>query len=281
MEKARKILKEVALSMVKPNPEMKVIALGMGMQSTALYLMSSMGEFERADYAVFSDPGAEHKDTYKLLDWLLDWKDKNNGIPLIINKKQNLLNDVLNQQNLYGGKWASIPAFSESGGMVRRQCTNDYKILPVIKSMREIYGLKKHKRMPLTEMWLGITIDEAQRMKVNQNPRIINRYPFLELMMNRSDCRYFMEKNGFPIPVKSACVFCPYHSNSMWKDMKKENDLAWEIILSVDKAIRDSSQRGESDKLYLHRSCKPIDEIDFDENQIDMFDNECDGHCGL
>ena len=49
---------------------MKVIALGMGMQSTALYLMSSMGQFERADHAIFSDPMAEHPDTYKLVDWL-------------------------------------------------------------------------------------------------------------------------------------------------------------------------------------------------------------------
>ena len=50
---------------------MKVIALGMGMQSTVLYLMSSMGQFERADHAIFSDPMAEHPETYKLVDWLL------------------------------------------------------------------------------------------------------------------------------------------------------------------------------------------------------------------
>ena len=49
---------------------MKVIALGMGMQSTALYLMSSRGQFERADHAIFSDPMSEHPETYKLTKWL-------------------------------------------------------------------------------------------------------------------------------------------------------------------------------------------------------------------
>ena len=47
---------------------MKVISLGLGVQSTALYLMSSSGAVERADYAIFSDPGAEHPKTYELLD---------------------------------------------------------------------------------------------------------------------------------------------------------------------------------------------------------------------
>jgi len=38
---------------------MKVISLGLGVQSTALYYMSSMGELPRADYAIFADTGGE------------------------------------------------------------------------------------------------------------------------------------------------------------------------------------------------------------------------------
>ena len=67
---------------------MKVIALGMGMQSTALYLMSSMRQFERADVAIFSDPMSEHPETYKLVDWLLKWeKECADAIPIHIVKK--------------------------------------------------------------------------------------------------------------------------------------------------------------------------------------------------
>ena len=52
---------------------MKIISLGLGVQSTAMYLMSSLGYIDRADYAIFADPGAELPDTYKLWDYLNDW----------------------------------------------------------------------------------------------------------------------------------------------------------------------------------------------------------------
>ena len=42
---------------------MRIISLGLGVQSTAMYLMSSLGYIDRADYAIFADPGAELPDT--------------------------------------------------------------------------------------------------------------------------------------------------------------------------------------------------------------------------
>jgi hypothetical protein len=193
----------------------------------------------------------------------------------------NLYKDILNGVNKRGNKFVSIPAFGKDK-IIKRQCTYDYKIEPVEKKVRELYGLKKRQKLPLTEMWLGITIDEAQRMKLSRKPRIINRYPFLEMMMNRGDCRAYMKKNGFPIPIKSACVFCPYHSDSQWKDIKQNYPKEWEKCLQVDKAIRNSAfKTGVNEKVFLHQSLLPLDEVDFNENQIDMFENECEGHCGL
>ena len=54
---------------------MKIISLGLGVQSTAMYLMSSLGYIDRADYAIFADPGAELPDTYQLWDYLTEWKE--------------------------------------------------------------------------------------------------------------------------------------------------------------------------------------------------------------
>ena len=65
---------------------MKIISLGLGIQSTAMYLMSSLGHIERADYAIFADPDAELPDTYNLWSKIKLWKQKNNGIPLIKKK---------------------------------------------------------------------------------------------------------------------------------------------------------------------------------------------------
>ena len=280
-DKAKLKLKKYVESQHKAkNPKMKVIALGMGVQSTCLYMMSSTGYFERADHAIFADPGAEHPDTYDYINYLKHWAKYNKGIPIHIISK-NLYKDILKGTNSRGVKWASIPAFSESKGMVLRQCTGEYKIRPVIQKVRELYGLKPNKTMPITEMWLGITIDEAQRMKESPNKRIVNRFPFLEMMM-RDDCKNFFKKRNHPIPIKSSCIFCPYHADSQWLDLKINYPKLFEDAVKCDKAIRNSSKKGSKDKLYLHRSLEPLDEVIFDrENQIDLFDNECEGHCGL
>ena len=257
------------------------------MQSTALYLMSSMRQFERADVAIFADPCAEHEDTYKVLDWLLEWsKQCADAVPIEV-VKTNIKDDVLNGVNARGSSFVSLPTFTinEQGemGMVRhRQCTGDYKITPIYKKVRELYGLKPRQRLPKTEMWLGISMDEYSRMKPNKHTKITNRFPLIEMEMSRTDCKRFFEDNGFITPVKSACVFCPFHSDKMWIDLKKENGQAWELVKEVDKSLRERINNGMRNQQYLHSSCKPIDEVIFKhEDQIDMFDNECEGHCGL
>ena len=119
---------------------MKIISLGLGIQSTAMYLMSSLGEIDRADYAIFADPGAELPDTYELWDELSKWQKKNNGIKLV-KKTKSLYSNIVEGLNSYGARWASIPAFTESGGMIRRQCTGEYKIDVVIKEVRKLQNL--------------------------------------------------------------------------------------------------------------------------------------------
>ena len=263
---------------------MKIISLGLGVQSTTMYLMSSLGHIDRADYAVFADPGAEHPETYRLLKFLQKWMVRNsNGIP-IITKKKSLYTDLLNQTNSSGQRFSSIPAFTNSeqgGGMLRRQCTREYKIDVVIKAVRELYGLKPHKRMPMTEFWLGITLDEIMRMKDSQLPRVTNVYPLIEKRLRRSDCLKWLDSYGFPQPVKSACFFCPYQADSQWKRLKQRHPDTFKKAIQVDNTIRDSSKKGVREPIFLHRTRKPLDEVDF-ESQLDLFDSNCDGgYCGL
>jgi hypothetical protein len=91
-----------------------------------------------------------------------------------------------------------------------------------------------------------------------------------------------MENNGFPIPIKSACVFCPFHSDAQWKDIKMNYPEEWKKCVEIDNAIRMTAfEGGMSEPVYLHQSLKPLEEVDLQEDQIDMFNDECEGHCGL
>ena len=53
---------------------MKIQSNGMGTQSFAMYLMSSMGVLPRFDYSIFVDTGLEKPRTYQMLSWLQGWR---------------------------------------------------------------------------------------------------------------------------------------------------------------------------------------------------------------
>ena len=179
-----------------------------------------------------------------------------------------------------GAKWITIPAFGEKGGMIMRQCTGEYKIRPVQQSVRRLHKLKPRQRMKPTEVWLGISTDEIERMKESGLYNIDYFYPLIYHRLSRTDCVNFFKENNFPVPVKSSCVFCPYHSNSFWAELQKENGDAWKKSVEVDKAIR--RKYGMDIDMYLHNSHKPLDEIDFDDKQLRLFEGfDCEGHCGL
>ena len=51
-------------------------------------------------------------------------------------------------------------------GMLRRQCTNHYKIRPIYRRIRTLAGGKRGRPFPKNthaEMWLGISLDEVGR----------------------------------------------------------------------------------------------------------------------
>ena len=262
---------------------MKVISLGLGVQSTAMYLMSSKNMIERADHAIFADPGAELPRTYEILEYLQDWAKYNDGIPIHTTNNKNLLHDLLNNTNSTGQRFAGIPAFSHHNGkvsMARRQCTSEYKIKPVMSKVRELHKLKKYQRMKNTEIWLGISLDEIQRMKESLLYNVKYIYPLIDQRVSRSDCFNIFKRFNFPVPPKSSCIFCPYHSDKNWKELKKTYPEEWETCIKVDNAIKNNFiDRGKDGQMFVHRSLIPLERIEFADQQ-ELFMCE-EGFCGL
>ena len=154
------------------------------------------------------------------------------------------------------------------------------KIKTVKNKIRELYGLKYRQRMKPTELWLGISTDEIERAKTSQMYNIKYKYPLIDNRISRSDCKSFLEERSFHNVPKSSCVFCPYQHNRQFRQIKENFPKEWDKIVAVDKAIRDKSRKGADDKLFLHRSLKPMDEVYLQENQEELFMCE-EGFCGL
>lgn len=261
-----------------------VLSLGAGVQSSTMALMCAKGEITpMPDLAIFADTGAEPEGVYKWLDWLEP------QLPFPVHRvmhKDGLLEGL--NKSLADGKFAVVPFYTESdskaGGLLRRQCTREYKIAPIQQEMRRLLGLSKGQRAGdevKVIQYIGISTDEAVRMKPSRDKWVENRWPLIDLNMSRADCLKWMEKNAYPKPAKSACTFCPYHDDALWREMKRDDPKSFAEAVEMDKKIRNGA--GEN-RLYVHRSMKPLDEVDFrnleDVGQTRLWDDECEGLCG-
>jgi len=258
-----------------------VIAFGGGVQTVAMALMCIDGFLPMPDCAVFADTGWEVEKTYEYLSFFIPYME-DHGIKCHVIQKGNIRSDALNPHK----RFASMPLFTKSDtgyayGMIKRQCTNEYKIQPVYKKIRDLKGLNPRERTKeKTRLWLGISTDEIQRSgKINPVKWLENYYPFIEYNISRQDCISYINKSNFPLPPKSACIGCPYHSDYFWKNLRKKQPNEFQDAVDFDNKIR-KTRVSIKNPVYLHRSCKPLNEIDFD-NQLDLFEMECDGYCGL
>ena len=283
-----------------------VLSLGAGVQSSAMLVCSALGGLHgvpRADCAIFADTGDEPQAVYDYLEILTKWVEPY-GIPVHIvrngyHSEQSLSVSILRSIESTGSRFASLPMFTadEDGagvGMgVRRQCTKEWKIEPIHNKIRTLIGLKKGQRCPpdvRVRSLIGISVDEAQRMKPSFHKWVDNSYPLVDARLRRGDCSRIAIEAGLPKPTKSSCVMCPYHSKKTWVLMKREQPEEFAMAVSFDKATR--VQGRIEKKCYLHRYCIPLDEaVAVDERQMDLFGelpdepdhfgNECEGLCGV
>lgn len=267
--------------------KLTVISLGAGVQSSAMALMAAHGEIRpMPDCAIFADTKAEPKHVY---DWL-DWLETQLPFPVYRVSKGSLREAVLTGG--YGRLFAAPPFYTSSvsgdrEGLLRRQCTREYKVEPIEKELRRLAGYQPRQRIPAgtVEQWIGISWDEMQRMKEARNRWCVNRWPLIEKRMTRLHCLEWMRDNGYnELPQKSACTFCPYHDDETWRKMRADDPDSWADAVAVDEAIRSGFEK-TTQKLYVHRSCIPLEEVDFTNPNKDQiafsFMDECDGMCGV
>ncbi len=269
---------------MEKKPLARILSLGAGVQSSTMALMADQGAFgEKPTAAIFADTGWEPRPVIDHLNYL---KSKL-SFPVYICKAGSLHDDILKATD--NGKFVSVPFFTinDKGkkGMGRRQCTREYKITPIAAKIRELLGMKKYARFPkgeFVETWVGISTDEVFRVKESRFWWQKNRWPLIEKKMSRENCIEWYNGKDYKTPAKSSCIGCPYHDDSFWLDMKKNRPDEFEAAVEFDKKMRNNDFKIKN---YMHRSCKNLDEVVFhvkrEEEQMDLFNNECEGMCGV
>jgi hypothetical protein len=266
---------------------LRVLSLGAGVQSTTIALMAAHGEITpMPDCAVFADTQSEPQAVYEHLRWLTSPNVL--PFPVHIVTRGSLREQIVSGVSAEGRIDSRPPFFTSPDGMLRRQCTHDFKLVPIWRKVRELAGVAPRSpgpRQPVVEQWIGISTDEAQRMKPAHFRWITNRWPLVEAGLSRRDCLAWLERHGYPKPAKSACTFCPYHSDAMWADMRANDPDSWADAVGIDELIRDGNwQQKRGGKWFLHSSRQPLAEAPLtalERGQPDLFGNECEGVCGV
>ena len=278
-------------------PTLRILSLGAGVQSSVLALLASR-DGEKLfggvpDFAVFADTQAEPQAVYDHLDWL----EGELNFPVKRCTAGNLREDVMAGLNSTGQRFITIPAFlvdadGRDVNISRRQCTSNYKVHPIRRAVREELGLAPGQRVPrgvYVEQWLGISVDEAYRMKESQDSWQHNRWPLIEREITRADCANWFEERypGRQLP-RSACTFCPYHNDREWLHLRDNDPESWADAVRVDERLRHpdlADAVGDVDgQLYLHQSGLPLSEARLKaeaSEQLNLFGNECEGMCGV
>jgi len=264
--------------------------------------MAMRGEINPIDCAIFADLGEEPKSVYAHMEWL-----KSLGGPTIhVVSAGTLGDDIIYGINSKGhstifsksgDRFASIPAFTaqkegEPLGKIRRQCTSEYKIVPIERFIRRtLLSLEKGQRIKtkLTQFF-GISLDEAgraTRIKANSPHWSEPVFPLCDKMMTRADCVKWLETFGIPHTVpRSACVFCPYKSNQEWLLLRETDPEGWARAVEIDDALRVEGTAIKSklnEKLYIHKSCIPLKDVHLTDSERGQsaFSFECEGGCAL
>ena len=278
---------------VRKKKVFRSLSLGAGVQSTVLALMAERGEhgLPKPDVAIFADTGWEPPLVYEHLEWLREQV----SFEIVRVSAGNIKDNILQGTSPDGNNYLGLPAWLENpdgaSSVAARQCTTKYKIRPINQYLRDRLGFPPGRRAPKdveVEIWMGISVDEMIRKKDSRQEWARNRYPLIELGLSRAQLQAWFEEN-YPdryLP-RSACIGCPYKGDAEWKWLQTNDPGSFQEAIFVDKALREvpvvrDAITKNGAKAFLHRSRKPLAEMDFSLVEADydeVMADECDGLC--
>ncbi len=295
-------------STLDKNP-LVVASCGAGVQSTTILLLAIAGKLPKPDVAIFADTGWEPKAVYDQVARLerlsieagiafhrvsngnlrrdaIDPVHRYASIPYYVLAPEGETRDPIYASDVdtlfdaVEGSGSAEPrivgwgsprplTLAERQGMGRRQCTAEYKLVPIKRKIRELLGARPpaFRSVPkgrVAEQWIGFSTDEvirANRRKDSQGVSYLTtRYPLLELGMSRRDCERYLAEQGWGDTAKSACIGCPFHGNRQWRELRDHHPEEWADAVAFDEAIRHGGARGLPLRgaAFLHRSRLPL-----------------------
>ena len=261
-------------------PKQRFISYGGGVQSSALIVLAVQGQIAPVDAALFCNTGddSEHPDTLMYVRTVMRPYCDKHGLPLhelqrtVGGEPQTLYGRMMNHTRESLSE--PIPVRGYTGAPMSRACTVDHKIKVLER------WIKQNARALPAETLIGISVDEIERAKTGQNAYEVRQYPLLDLGLNRVDCARIIADAGLPVPPKSSCYFCPFHSRLTWSELRRDRPDLFEKAAEIEDTLNQRRERRQKPPVYLTDRRVPLREaIGTAEDSLfgDEMTGECDG----
>lgn len=270
------------------------LAYSGGKASEALLWMILRGEIIPPAPLIVTcaNPGMEHPTTHVHTS-LMEERCKKAGIPFL-RSNRSLYDEILAAKKLGKTRFDS-PGFytknRETGkvGKMVQKCTKEYKIAPMDRLARgwmdANMGIsKKTKRLgeKVLQKWIGFSYDEWHRIKDHPCPKYVCfDYPLVNAKITTADILAYFKANGLSIPPRSVCNGCFANDADHFKDLHDNWPTAWHQAVAVDDEVRDWSQFGIRDDVFVFSGCIPLLELAaLGFKHTSKVENRCHtGHC--
>ena len=243
-------------------------ACGGGVQSTAIAALIVLGKLPKPDFAWIVDVGWEKQSTFDYTYDVLIPRLADVGVTLNIVKTVDYVDN-----SLIDGEFCRLPLYEKNiDGITRKyktRCSGLWK-------QRVAHKWLKEQCVKRCDTWIGISVDEARRMKENQVKWNKIKYPLIELGLRREDCIDLVARIGWRKPEHTACYLCPNQSDYQWQSLKQDYPGDFQRAVEAEERLQ-----AVNPAWYLHASCRPLKDIQFNAVYGGLFTGkECYGDCG-
>ena len=242
---------------------------GGGTQSAAIAALIITGVLPKPDLAVIADTGRERSSTWRYCDrWLMP-SLREVGVELHrVHKDRYATIDLWTGED---GKTLAIPAFTDKGGepgKLPAYCSTEWKVRVVQRWATQEHGVTAAIN------WIGFSTDEDKRAKNLGSGKWLKRYPLIELGHSRIACYGIVRRMGWPQPPHSSCWMCPNHKELEWGEIKSDDPADFALAIEFEHDAREIDPN-----IWLHNTCMPLDQVEFDTRQEVMFGTCESGMC--
>lgn len=266
--------------------QIRSFSYGGGVQSTAALVLAARGEIDFPLF-LFANVGddSEHPETLRYVREVAMPYAEAKGIELLElhrvrrgGETQTLMERIEGSQ-----KSVLIPVrMGPDAAPGNRTCTADFKIKVVEKELRR-RGATKEKR---AVVGIGISLDEWRRAGTAEDPRSpyqLREYPLIGLKVTRDRAIQIIREEGLPVPERSACFFCPFHTGHEWMRLAREHPALFERACRLEEEMHERGKAHGRGEFYFTRHGDFLRNV-YNGNQDVLFEDDrdatCDtGHC--